>query len=551
MLERGWNRWGWRLAGFAWAGMLASASAQTGGLTAEPHPPIAVPFTLKEPGLVTLVIEDAEGRRVRNLISETRFGAGPQVVYWDGLDDVERVRPDFGHYLLAAKLVEPGNYRVRGLVRPEINLRYLFTIDNPGEPPWATADKSSEWLANHTPPRAVLFAPAGQAPTCEGRPTSAGGQILVGSPVTEGGSALAWLDLDGKKVHGQMWMGGVWTGPTGLARDLGEHPVPGVYAYAGAVWEDELRLHMLVSPEQKKELPLYAGQGGHGDNRFGAGDDPPVLSPDLKLPKVTDEKGAASGTKNPVGLRGLAARDGVIVASVPQAGGLVFADARAGKFLGTAPLKDVRGITFDGQGRLLALVGKKLLRFPAVEYPPRLSAPETVIASGLDDPQGLCLDAEGNAFVSDDGDAQQVKIFSSAGKLLRTVGEAGGIRLGPYNPGRMRHPAGITLDDQGQLWVAEDESVPKRLSVWSAADGKLVRALYGPMEYGGGGQIDPEDPSRFFYSGMEFRVDWKSGANCTGRRTTTGRIVGQAGVEAPVQGTRARATYPTCRDGSI
>ena len=233
------------------AGTLTASSASAEEAPASAHPSIAVPFTLKEPGFVTLVIEDKEGRRVRNLVSETPYAAGPQVASWDGLDDVGRGHTPTGD-VLSPKLVEPGIYRVRGLVRTEINLRYLFTVDNPGQPPWATASKSSEWLANHTPPYAVLFVPAGQAPQREGQPMSAGGQILVGSPVTEGGSALAWLDLDGKKVFGQMWVGGTWTGPTGLTRDLGDHPVPGVYAYAGAVWEDELRLQKLLSAEPRR-----------------------------------------------------------------------------------------------------------------------------------------------------------------------------------------------------------------------------------------------------------------------------------------------------------
>ena len=492
--------------------VVAALACLTGGGSAQSAEPqkgaapagIAVPFTLKEPGYVTLVIEDRDGRRVRNLVSETPYDAGAQVAHWDGLDDVGRGHTPTGD-VLSPKLVEPGSYRVRGLVRPEINLRYLFTIDNPGQPPWASADKASEWLANHTPPNAVLFVPAVQAPTREGQPTSAGGQILIGSPVTEGGSALAWLDLDGKKVHGQMWMGGVWSGPTGLARDTGDHSLPGVYAYAGAVWEDEVRLHLLVRPG--------AGKEESGGEKFGPEEDPPVLSPDLKLPKLVDAAGKPIEPKDPIGLRGLAARNGVVVASVPRSGGLMFADARAGKFLGTTPLADARGITFDEQGRLLALVGTKLMRFAVSGQPPRLTEPETLVASGLEDPRGLCLDAQGNFFVSDGGAAEQVKIFSPEGKLVRTIGEHGAVKLGRYDPEHMRHPVGVTLDDQGRLWVAESESIPKRISMWSATDGKLLKAFYGPMEYGGGGQLDPVDTSRFFYSGMEFHVDWETGAN--------------------------------------
>ncbi len=42
-------------------------------------------------------------------------------------------------------------------------------------------------------------------------------------------------------------------------------------------------------------------------------------------------------------------------------------------------------------------------------------------------------------------------------------------------------------------------------------DGKLLKAFYGPAEYGGGGKLDPEDKTRFYYHGMEFRLDWEAG----------------------------------------
>jgi hypothetical protein len=68
----------------------------------------------------------------------------------------------------------------------------------------------------------MLFLPAGQAPTRDRKPSLSGPQILVASRVSEGGSGLAWLDMQGNKLHGQMWIGGAWTGATSLARDTGD-----------------------------------------------------------------------------------------------------------------------------------------------------------------------------------------------------------------------------------------------------------------------------------------------------------------------------------------
>jgi len=48
---------------------------------------IPVRFELPKASYVTLVMEDAHGRRVRNLIAETKLPAGENVVYWDGYEE--------------------------------------------------------------------------------------------------------------------------------------------------------------------------------------------------------------------------------------------------------------------------------------------------------------------------------------------------------------------------------------------------------------------------------------------------------------------------------
>ena len=60
--------------------------------------------------------------------------------------------------------------------------------------------------------------------------------------------------------------------------------------------------------------------------------------------------------------------------------------------------------------------------------------------------------------------------------------------------------------------MAENDFQPKRVSVWTL-DGKLVNAFYGPSRYGGGGTLDPQDKTRFYYDGMEFKLDWATGEN--------------------------------------
>ncbi|MBA3937067.1 MAG: discoidin domain-containing protein, partial [Planctomycetes bacterium] len=290
--------------------------------TADDHPPIPLRFHLDKPGLVTLVIEDAQGNRIRNLVSETRFPAGDCTAWWDGLDDRERDYEAAEHhvYRIPGKLVAPGTYRVRGLVRDDVSLTYEFSFYTHGTPAWETADSTGGWLANHTPPQACAFVPAGM--TGDGKEC-----MLLGSPVTEGGSGLAWVDLDGRKLHGVGWIGGNWSGAARLAVDRGAKRLPGYYAYVGSAQENELRLTgMRVS-------------GGDGA----------ILHWHFAAPADSE-------------LNGIAVRDGLIVCSLPKLNTLMFVQAADGRILTQLPCADPRGVAFDAQGRLWVLSGTRLLR---------------------------------------------------------------------------------------------------------------------------------------------------------------------------------------------
>lgn len=454
---------------------LASAPVETAVLPAPPaaaggHPPIPIRFTLKEPGFVTLVIEDATGKRVRNLVSETPFPAGRNVAWWDGMDDLGRdvEAPRHGIYWIPGRFVAPGAYRVRGLYRKALHLRYEMSVYNSGKPVWETADGTGCWLTNHTPPSAALYVPAEQGPA--GKPL-----VYLGSYVAEGGHGLAWVDLDGRKQGGRGWVGGAWTGAPYLARDVGTQPDPDTYVYVGSAWEGELRLTALT----KK-----------GDRQV------------VKFTFPSKEESA---------LAGIAVRDGLMACSLPKQKELLFVDCKAGKVLGTTPLEEPQGVAFAPDGRLLAISGKSVVVFlPPAGFPP--TAPKPVVSEGLEEPQGIALDAQGNILVSDWGQCHQVKVFSPEGKLLRAIGRPGVPKAGPYDPLHMNHPNGLTVDERGRLWVAETDFQPKRVSVW-APDGKLVKAFYGPGQYGGGGTLDPLDKTRFYYNGMEFHLDWKAGTD--------------------------------------
>lgn len=452
------------------------------------HPPIAIPFDLPAPGYVTLVIDDSQGRRVRNLVAEQYFAAGHQIAWWDGTDDLGRDTDaaKHGYYHIPARFVAPGRYRMHGLVHGPIDLHYEFSVDS-GTPPWPTEDGTGGWLADHSAPMSVAFVPGSSKPGSKSR-------VFIGSETAEQGQALVWVDLDGKKLGGRRTIADVWVGAALLARDDGPGRLADNEAFAVGYYRQEMQI---------------AGLTG-GDARL-------IISPALKFAaSPLDEK-----SHDAPQVRGLAAHDAILALSLSRRNEILFVDARAKVVLGHAMVSDPRGVAYDSNGRLLVLSGHSLLRCdpPSLGHEtnqPTMSAADLalqcgpLVADGLDDPQGITLDRGGAIYVSDWGNSHQVKVFRADGVMTRTIGEPGPPRAGPYNELHMNYPLGLTIDDRQHLWVAEADYQPKRISIWTL-DGALWKAFYGPPQYGGGGTIDPIDKSRFYYGGMEYRLDWQAG----------------------------------------
>lgn len=458
----------------------------------EEPPPIPIHFTLPEAGLVTLVIEDQNHQRVRNLVSETPFPAGANTAWWDGSDDLLR-DPDaasHGVYHIPSRPVAPANYQVRGLWHRPFDLRYEFSVYNAGKPPWTTADKTGGWLTTHTPPTSIAFVPGSSV--ADGTPL-----VLMGAAVAEGGHGLQWLREDGTKLGGQTWVGGNWTGAPTLAVDSGPQALEGNSCYVGSVWEGELRLTAKTpSLEDKPVLKVQLGKDPRREDEDDGIKTPPVLP------------GFDGGARVYV-LSGIAAWNGTVVCSMVRQNELFIVDAAAGKITGRIPVENPRGLCFDSTGRLLALSGGKLLRFENLSG---TTEPELVIQTGLEDPRHIVSDASGNFLITDRGTSHQVKKFSPAGQWIMNIGHPGAPANGLYDPLHLNSPNGLAIDSQNRIWVAEADDFPRRVSVWNA-DGTLLRAFYGPTEYGGGGVLDPVDPKRFFYKGMEFALDWKTGTD--------------------------------------
>ena len=98
---------------------------------------------------MTLVINNEQGKRVRNLIADTdptsfehkATGKGKirVTIPWDGRDE-------------SGTVVAPGAYQVEGLVHQGLEAILELPFYNPGTPPWPLADGSGGWLSDTSPP---------------------------------------------------------------------------------------------------------------------------------------------------------------------------------------------------------------------------------------------------------------------------------------------------------------------------------------------------------------------------------------------------------------
>jgi hypothetical protein len=441
--------------------------------SAEPKPPIEIPLELKSDSYVTLVVEDDKGNRVRNLVSETFYKAGKHTVYWDGMDDHGRANiGPHGNYTTTGAIVTPGKYKVRGITRDKIDLAYEFTPYSPSEQSWRTSDARGQWLADHTPPSSVLYVP-GKEPF-----------MLMGSSLAEGAHGLVWTDVEGKKTRGVQGIGGGWAGAVRLTLDKAGQPSDFIAFGLGASRHGEISL---------------VGIGDKGNKTF--------FSRKEEIKHIKSHYIVSY----PVG--GLAVYKGLAAISYPKKNEIAFIKIDPTKTLKepsfTLSVTKPKGLTFDDKGRLLILEGNQLNRYQIADN--QLADKEVLIGEGLDDPKEIIV-ADGKIFISDHGNSHQVKVFDGEGSALYAIGKSGKPACGSYNEKKMHYPMGMTLTPSGELWVAEEDYQPKRVSVWTK-DGEFKKAFYGSTEYGGGGKIDPLDKTRFYYFGMEFKLDWEKGTD--------------------------------------
>ncbi len=459
---------------FVFSSFFVMCTLATSGLT------LAVEISPQLPAgndewFVTVVVEDAAGKRIRNLVPSAPITALNAKVNWDGLDD-------------SGKAVAPGTYRWRGIYHPGLDAKFEFAFYNSGSPTWQT-ERNEEgfmggWGADHGVPSSVATDPTGKD-----------SRIFLSFSGQEAGSWLMSVNKDGRKTGADSttWKGADWIAVDAsdypqsrilYARDEGSYPGNGAWVVQLARWPADSAKPLLANGELRETYDLAKGQHN---------------------------------------LCGIAAGAGKVYVSLNYENRIgVYSVGAYAKFslLKNIAVAQPRGIALDKDGHLLAVSGQSVVRID--EESGKITP---VITKELTGPYALAVDAQGRILVADVGEAlagtvkpvnpqteMRVKLFSSDGTLLKTMGTAGGRKIGPWDENAMQSIGGIAADGTGQVWVAESSLLLKRFSVWNPENGKFVRDHLGPPLYGGAGTLDPLDPSHLFYAGLEYKADWKTGS---------------------------------------
>ncbi|MEI6786935.1 MAG: FlgD immunoglobulin-like domain containing protein [bacterium] len=491
---------GWLLAvGLLLGGLAPVGATETEnlGIRALPTPGVPITYNAPRDGRVTIAINDASGRRVRNLIADVPVTKGTHQVTWDGLNDKGHILP-------------PGSYKWVGLARGDLHAIYRGRFAH-GTPPWYFGNTGG-WLADHYPPCAVI---------------GVGDGMFIGSGVTEGGHGLVRCDLDGNKQWGKRWLSqAAWCNVASMASE-GER----IFATTFPNWQQSWVWE--VDPKTGDSWPIVKIAGGISPS-LGSGQPAPVR--DAPYDGMLGLRVVGAHHTGPTRWDGevfvsdvLGDKPRTFVYPTSRAPGSSPADTRGYyngdnntwntvSVLRVLPVR-VWGMTWLPDGRCIAVLDNSLAVIDT-----KTGATTPLVTDGLEAPYAITSDAQGRLFVSDRGGqgewdspygllhssglrispkaSMQVKIFDSQGRRLATIGRKGGQQPGVINPLDLYLPGGLATDARGRLWLSE-ETGTKRISVWDIpadlAQNKplLSKEYLGTSSYGEGAyMLDPMHPNR-------------------------------------------------------
>lgn len=419
----------------------------------------SISFDMPFDGYCSLNLFAADGSVARQLLATAFYTKGPHEVKWDGLATFNWRTP--------GDPVPPGTYTWQALVHPGLDLKLVGWADNAGSAPWDGPAGKDNWGGD------------------EGMPVAAavqGDTVLLGWSGAEAGKALVACDLDGKVQWKNSRQG--MAGCMQVAAD-------GAYVY-GVNWGEK---------EHTYVYRLAVANGSYAPWKSSN-------SPDLTLHELlTDDQKKSMPNR----VDALAARGGALFLASTAGNAVLVVDGETGALRKVLAVPAPVALACTASGTLL--VSSNHDGIVSID----VASGKVTQFTATKDVWGMAVGADGTVYASVRGTTQQVMAFDASGKALRSIGRMGGRpALGKWDQNGLTNARGLAIDHKGQLWVTEESSAPKRISVWNSATGAFVKEYFGPSSYGAlGGSICPIDPFIVVGQGCEWRLDPATGkATC-------------------------------------
>jgi len=126
-------------------------------------------------------------------------------------------------------------------------------------------------------------------------------------------------------------------------------------------------------------------------------------------------------------------------------------------------------VKFDPTGKVLMLIGRRPEAVEGLEAgPPAGTPPPNAQPYALGRPTDIGWDAQGNIFISDGYTNSRVVKYDKFGKFIKSVGSRGAA------PGQMNTPHGLQVDAKGNVYVADRGNA--RIQVFD--NNLTLRAIY-------------------------------------------------------------------------
>ena len=332
-------------------------------------------------------------------------------------------------------LCPPGVYRY-SMGTFNMQTKFVGAIGNSGHPPYVTADGKGSYGGVHAGPTALA--------------ADAGGVYFMNSG-EEGLPA-------GRKVTTQGDM--LWS--TSL----------GVFAGCAAVTADDSSIYLVILNSDGKHPVLRRQNSATGAVT------PMGTSQSVSLGEVVIDSVAVVNHK--------------LYFSVKAENRIGVVDIQTGKLENSLTIAAPSGICANDNTHLLVCCGTVVKLLDVV------NGGSIDAITDLTAPQAVVKDAAGNCYVSDLGSSQQIKKFSPAGKLIKTIGLLGGrtFPMTKYDPLVFSNITALAIDADQNLWCLEKS--PLRRYIKLTADGKWLRDFYGPTPYASI-VVDLDNPMSVYY----------------------------------------------------